>query len=65
MPNLVGLSVREALQKLAFFKIEAMVHGSGRVVRQFPSAGTAISSGMRCEIECQAIIPAVKAAVMH
>jgi cell division protein FtsI (penicillin-binding protein 3) len=65
MPNLVGLSIREALQKLAFLKIEAVVRGSGRVVRQHPKTGTMISPGMRCAIECEVAIPAVKAAVVH
>ncbi|MDZ7366279.1 MAG: penicillin-binding transpeptidase domain-containing protein [candidate division KSB1 bacterium] len=62
MPNLVGLSVREALQKLAFFKIDAVVHGSGRVVRQYPTAGTTITPGIICEIECN---PVIKTAVVH
>ena len=65
IPNLVGLSVREALQKLSRLKVEAVVNGSGRVVRQYPGAGTVITRGMRCEIECQTTIPAVKPAVVH
>jgi len=65
MPNLAGLSVREALQKLALLKLEASVRGSGRVVRQHPGAGATISPGMGCEIECQAAIPVMKAAAMH
>ncbi|MDZ7343809.1 MAG: PASTA domain-containing protein, partial [candidate division KSB1 bacterium] len=62
MPNLAGYSVREALQRLALFEIEPVVRGSGRVVRQFPAAGTPLSPGMHCEIECQTIIPATKTA---
>jgi cell division protein FtsI/penicillin-binding protein 2 len=62
MPTLIGLSAREALQKLAFFKIEAVVHGSGRVVRQYPKAGTTITPNIICEIECH---PVMKAAVAH
>jgi cell division protein FtsI (penicillin-binding protein 3) len=65
MPNLVGLSVREALQRLALVKAEATVRGSGRVVRQYPKAGAPVSPGMRCEIECQATIPATKAVTMQ
>ena len=65
MPNLAGLSVREALQKLAWLKIETLVQGSGRVVRQYPGAGAAISPGMRCQLECQATMPAVKATIVH
>ncbi len=65
MPNLVGLSVREALQRLNLLKLEAIVHGSGRVVRQYPSPGAAISPGARCEIECQTTVSALKTATVH
>ena len=65
MPNLRGLSVREALQKLALLKIETVVQGSGRVVRQYPGAGAKITPNMRSEIECQAAIPVTKAVLVH
>jgi cell division protein FtsI (penicillin-binding protein 3) len=65
MPNLIGLSAREALQKLALLKLDAFVQGSGHVVRQHPGAGAPVSPGMRCEIECQATLPAVRTAVVH
>jgi beta-lactam-binding protein with PASTA domain len=65
MPNLVGLSLREALQHLHLLKLEALVHGSGRVVRQYPSPGANISPGARCEIECQPTAAAVKTAVIY
>jgi cell division protein FtsI (penicillin-binding protein 3) len=65
MPKLVGLSVREALQRLNLLKLEALVRGSGRVVRQYPSPGANISPGARCEIECQATVAAVKTTAIH
>jgi cell division protein FtsI (penicillin-binding protein 3) len=65
MPNVVGLSVREALQRLNLLKLDVAVHGSGRVVRQYPSPGAQISPGARGEIECQAMVPAVKTTAVH
>jgi membrane peptidoglycan carboxypeptidase len=65
MPNLIGLSAREALQKTTRLKLDAFVQGSGRVVRQHPGAGAPVSPGMRCEIECQATLPAVRTTVVH
>ena len=54
MPNLIGLSVRQALQRLATIGIDARVRGSGRVVEQFPPAGTPVSTGIRCDLRCRA-----------
>ncbi|MDZ7292107.1 MAG: penicillin-binding transpeptidase domain-containing protein [candidate division KSB1 bacterium] len=65
MPNLVGLSVREALRRLALLKLDAYVHGSGRVVRQYPDAGATISADVHCELECQAMEPAIKTTAVH
>jgi len=65
MPNLVGLSVREALQRLNLLKLEALVRGSGRVVRQYPSSGASISPGARCEIECQPTVATIKTTAIH
>ena len=44
MPDLRGLSVREALRVLADHGVEVTVEGSGRVQRQQPSPGAAIGS---------------------
>ncbi|MCI0695238.1 PASTA domain-containing protein [candidate division KSB1 bacterium] len=65
MPNLVGLSVREALQRLNLLKLEALVRGSGRVARQYPSPGANISPGARCEIECQPTVSTAKTSAIH
>lgn len=65
MPNLVGLAAREALQKMTQLNLDVTIRGNGRVVRQYPGAGANVAPGMRCEIECQVTIPAVKAALVH
>jgi len=65
MPNLFGLAAREALQKITQLNLDVTIRGNGRVVRQYPGAGAHVAPGMRCEIECQVTIPAVKAAVVH
>ena len=52
MPSLLGLSVREALNRLAIQNLEPVVYGSGKVVKQKPSPGTMVRSGIRCVIEC-------------
>lgn len=53
LPNVVGLTLREALRRLSTTGVKTVVHGSGRVWRQSPVAGTPIRSGMRCYLECQ------------
>ncbi len=54
LPNVVGLTLREALRQLSLAGVEATVQGSGRVWRQTPQAGVPIRPGMRCALECQA-----------
>ncbi|KAA3612106.1 MAG: penicillin-binding protein [Calditrichaeota bacterium] len=53
MPKLVGLSLREALNKMAIANLEPMVYGNGKVVRQKPASGSAVKTGIRCVIECE------------
>ena len=53
IPKLVGLSVREALQKLAVVGVEARVKGSGVVVLQEPKPAMKIKEGMICYLTCQ------------
>ena len=65
MPNLVGLAAREALQKITRLNLDVTIRGNGRVVRQYPGAGAHVAPGMRCEIECQATVPSIRAAVVH
>ena len=66
MPNVVGLSLRQALQQLSLYGIDAHVVGSGRVAQQYPPAGTVVSSSVRGELRCQAkTTMAREAAVME
>ncbi len=53
MPDLAGLSLREALTALAERKIEARVRGEGRVTAQSPEPGSRIAPGMVCFIACE------------
>lgn len=63
MPQLVGLSLRQALQQLSLLGIDAHVVGNGRVTQQHPAAGTAISSNTRCELRCQIKMPVAREVV--
>jgi len=56
IPKLLGLSVREALQKLAVLGIEANVKGSGVVVSQDPAPTVKIKNGMTCYLICRTTI---------
>ena len=53
VPNLIGLSLREALHRLAIVNIEAQVEGNGVVLSQTPQSGTKIKEGMVCRLRCQ------------
>ena len=52
-PDLKGLSLREALTRLSALSVHVSgVSGSGQVVEQDPSPGTAIKAGQACAIRC-------------
>lgn len=53
IPALVGLSVREALQKMAKRKIVVKIQGGGVVVRQEPKQGTKVENNMICQLFCK------------
>jgi hypothetical protein len=53
MPDLTGLSVREALRKCGKYKIEAQVLGSGIVTGQQPAAGKRLEPDMICSLTCR------------
>ncbi|MCJ7813499.1 PASTA domain-containing protein, partial [bacterium] len=53
VPQLRGLSVREALKILSSRGIEGRIEGSGVVVRQDPQPGVKIVPGMVCYLRCQ------------
>jgi cell division protein FtsI (penicillin-binding protein 3) len=52
VPDLVGYSLRQALQELAKRQIEARVEGDGAVVKQSPEPGRPIEPGMVCFLLC-------------
>lgn len=62
MPELLGLSGREALRIAAQLGLHPRLRGNGRVVRQTPEPGVAVERGMACEIVLgrEAILPAVE-----
>jgi cell division protein FtsI (penicillin-binding protein 3) len=52
VPDLVGYSLRQALQELAKRQIEARVEGDGAVVKQSPEPGRPVEPGMVCFLLC-------------
>ena len=50
MPDLSGMSAREAVRKLVKLGLVARVSGDGLVVAQDPAAGTAIATGGVCRL---------------
>jgi beta-lactam-binding protein with PASTA domain len=46
VPDLTGMSARDALRTLARLGITAKLHGAGIVTHQEPAAGTPIDSGV-------------------
>ena len=53
MPDVVGLSLRKALQHLQPCGLNITVNGAGRVVRQHPPAGATLEKGV-CTLELRA-----------
>ncbi|MFH7321565.1 PASTA domain-containing protein [Desulfurivibrio sp. D14AmB] len=54
MPNVMGLSMRKALQSLQVSGLRFRVHGSGWVVAQHPAPGTLLKGGEEGIIELRA-----------
>ena len=50
MPDLRGLSAREALRRLAGRRIAARMQGAGLVVAQSPGPGTPLDLGASCTL---------------
>ncbi len=50
MPDLRGLSAREALRRLAGRRIAARIHGAGLVVAQSPEPGAPLDLGASCTL---------------
>lgn len=53
VPNLHGMSIRRAINRLVIDEFEADVVGSGVVVQQTPTAGTHAKPGARVRIVCE------------
>lgn len=53
VPDLRGLSVRRAVNRLAVDKFETKIHGSGIVIDQIPSPGTTASVGASILLVCE------------
>ncbi len=50
MPDLVGLSAREALRRVARLGVTAKIQGTGLVVAQYPDAGQTLAIGGACTL---------------
>jgi cell division protein FtsI/penicillin-binding protein 2 len=53
MPSVVGLSIREALQKLNSNYLSITISGSGVIKSQDPVPGERIRRGMKCRLVCE------------
>jgi cell division protein FtsI/penicillin-binding protein 2 len=64
MPDVHGMSAREALRKLGAAGLKVEVNGSGLVATQSPDPGQPISSGTACVLELRRTPPTPKAATV-
>ncbi|HVP37402.1 MAG TPA: penicillin-binding protein [Terriglobales bacterium] len=53
MPDLTGLTVREAVKLLSSYSIQVNLQGSGRVIKQIPLPGKKLAGGETCFLECK------------
>jgi beta-lactam-binding protein with PASTA domain len=53
VPELRGMSVRRAVNKLAAEHLSVTIIGSGNVVNQFPSAGTGMKTNGKVTLMCE------------
>ena len=51
MPDLKGMSFREALRKVTQLGLTASISGSGVVVEQLPAAGSALRADNKCVLK--------------
>jgi hypothetical protein len=59
LPDLTGLSAREALRRLSLCQVGARIEGTGRVVHQEPAPGTPLPLHGTCRVWCATIDPGV------
>jgi cell division protein FtsI/penicillin-binding protein 2 len=55
LPDLRGLSLRDALRRLSSLAVKATVKGTGVVAGQFPPAGSPVRRGDCCVLECRPV----------
>jgi stage V sporulation protein D (sporulation-specific penicillin-binding protein) len=53
MPDLAGLTIREALRRLSAVGLVPRIHGSGIVTRQTPSPGDPLGARTACQVWCR------------
>lgn len=53
VPNVVGMSVRRAINRLTIDEFEVSLEGSGTVVQQVPRGGEKVLIGSRVRIRCE------------
>ncbi|RMF67980.1 MAG: PASTA domain-containing protein, partial [Calditrichaeota bacterium] len=53
MPDLTGLSVRQAVAEASRRGLKVKLFGRGRVYRQKPEAGSKVRTGAQCMLECR------------
>ena len=53
VPDLRGMSVRRAVNRLAIDKLQAQIQGSGIVVSQVPAAGRVVAAGASILLVCE------------
>lgn len=59
VPDLRGLSARDALRTLSKLGLSARIHGKGLVVEQTPAPGTALERGITCTLVLERNAPRV------
>ncbi len=55
MPDVIGLSLRQAVSRLAAVGYKTRVEGSGVVFAQEPAAGAAVAPGAVCRLSLRPI----------
>ena len=52
MPNLKGLTVREALKKIDFSKLRVKIEGNGKISKQTVKPGTHVKNSQVLTLSC-------------
>jgi beta-lactam-binding protein with PASTA domain len=54
VPDVRGLSIRRAMNRLSTLQLDIDINGSGIVTTQNPAAGQQVKLGTRVTLQCQA-----------